>query len=228
MKLRHCAIALFFVVVPIMASAGAVLTVQGQGSVSVRPDTATITVGVEVKSPTADRALRANSARMRAVFAVLKTHGIAEKDIQTRQFSLNPVWKNQLSSYDKPLEISGYSVSNVIVVRIRQLDRLGVVLDVLTKNGANRIESVQFGVLNSAPYTDQARTQAVQEALRKAAIYAQASGLSVGSILSIDEGGARGAAPLQAMMARASASDVPIAQGELTLDVRVTIRLNLE
>jgi len=165
---------------------------------------------------------------MRAVFAVLKTHGIAEKDIQTRQFSLNPVWKNQLSSYDKPLEISGYSVSNVIVVRIRQLDRLGVVLDVLTKNGANRIESVQFGVLNSAPYTDQARTQAVQEALRKAAIYAQASGLSVGSILSIDEGGARGAAPLQAMMARASASDVPIAQGELTLDVRVTIRLNLE
>jgi uncharacterized protein len=206
----------------------AVLTMRGAGHVAVPPDTASVSVGVEVKAPTADRALRLNSARMAEILSLLQDRGVKKNDIQTSQFALHPQWSDQSSSYNKPLVITGFVVTNVVDVRVRDLDRLGVVLDSLTKAGANRIQAVRFAITDPGPHLDQARNLAVAEARRKAVLVAKAAGVTLGRILSIDETG--GAAPRPNMRAAAAfASDaVPIAEGELTLSAEVTIRFAIK
>jgi uncharacterized protein len=203
----------------------AVLSVTGTGQISVAPDMATISVGVEVEAKTAKRALALNSSRMVEVFETLNASGIAKRDIQTSQFSLLPQWSSRNSSTENPPKINGYVVSNVVSVRVRLLDRLGPVLDALTISGANRIQAVQFGIDDPKPHLDQARVLAVAEALRKAGLYAAAAGLRVGKILSISEGTGSGGYQPQL---RALAQSVPIAEGELTLSASVTIQIAVE
>lgn len=198
-----------------------VITMRGTGHVAVKPDMATFTVGVEVQAPTADRALRLNSVRMKEVFALLEDRGIAARDIQTSQFSVHPQWNNQ-TSLNRPLEITGFVATNTVQVRIRDLALLGSVLDSLTKSGANRIQGVRFTVANPAPHLDEARKKALTEASRKAKLFADAAGVSLGVVLSIQEGGAT-PSPVYRMEA-AMSGGAPIAEGEQTLSADVTIR----
>jgi len=212
---------------PVSAQDGLrVLTMSATGQVAVAPDMATVSVGVEVEAPTADRALRLNSARMKEVLALLGERGIADKDLQTVQFDVHPQWNNQKTSYDQPLEITGFIATNVVQVRIRQLDLLGPVLDALTKSGANRIQGVRFSVTNPGPYLDQARAAAVHEAIRKAGIYADAAGVTLGAILSIAEDSQTNAPMFRTAAAMADA--VPIAEGEVTITASATLRFAFE
>jgi uncharacterized protein len=209
------------------AQEATVLTVTGTGQISIAPDMATILVGVEVEAKTAKAALALNSSRMIEVFDTLTTSGIAKRDIQTSQFSLLPQWSSRNNSNTSPPKISGYAVTNVVSVRVRELDGLGPVLDGLTKSGANRIQAVQFTLADPDPYLDQARKLAVQDALRKAALFASAASLSTGQILSISEGVfAQPGGPQPQFRALSEAT--PIAEGETKLTASVTIRVLLD
>lgn len=220
-------LAYFIVNVNAVFAEPAVLTVSGSGYVAVAPDMATISVGVEVEAPTADRALKLNNARMQAVMKTLTEAGIAKKDVQTSQFSVHPQWTSRASSsQQQPPKISGFVATNIVSVKVKELNRLGQVLDALTKSGANRIQGVQFAVNDPKPHKDEARKRAVHEAMRKADLYASAAGGTLGAILSLNEGGA--SQPVFRMEARAMADSVPIAEGELVIQADVTMQFALD
>ncbi|NOX41788.1 MAG: SIMPL domain-containing protein [Alphaproteobacteria bacterium] len=232
MRLPHILLVLMLSASPVFAqnftpTSGPVLTMSGIGEALGAPDIALIDIGVELRAPTAEQALRQNSGRMKDVFALLAASGIKPRDIQTSQFSLFPQWEDQKSPYNKPLQIVGFKVTNALNVRVRDLAQLGSILDALTKAGANRIQSVRFSVDNSERYLDAARRAAVVDAIRKAKITAKAAGVSLGAILSISESRTSNPEPVFRMSALA-ADTVPISGGELKFTAGVTIRFALE
>jgi len=200
------------------------LTLIGTGSVFVTPDMATVSLGVSSFKKNASGAMRANSATMGKVFEHLKAAGIKPRDIQTSQLSLNPRWA-QRNNNNTQLRIIGYQAVNTVTVRVRAIDRVGAILDVLTKVGANRINSISFGVQTPRPHRDEARRRAVKDARAKAELYADAAGVELGRIISISE---NGAIPQPSKMARMematmAADAVPVAVGELGLRSSVTL-----
>lgn len=205
------------------------LTVTGHGEVSGTPDTAFVTSGVTSEAETARAALDANTAAMNALIEALKSAGIEERDIQTSNFSVNPnyVYTDQTDAngYRLPPRIAGYTVTNTVTVRVRQLDTLGAVLDKSVTVGANTINGISFSVEDPSALYDEARKEAIRDARRKAELYAGETGNELGRIAAISE--TQGYMPPPqpyAMMARAeAAAPVPIQAGELTFSVDVTM-----
>jgi uncharacterized protein YggE len=201
------------------------MTLTGIGKVFVVPDMATISLGVSSFDKKASVAMRTNSSAMAQVFGKLKEAGVEERDIQTSQLSLNPRWERQSSN--KQPHITGYEAINTVTVRVRALDSVGTVLDVLTQAGANRINRISFGIQKPRPHQDEARKRAVADARSKAELYAQAAGVTLGSIISISE---NGVAPQPRAMARmemdsmgGGGAAVPVSKGELGLQAHITI-----
>lgn len=212
-------------------AAEAPVSVTGLGEVSAAPDTAFIQSGVVTQGPTAREALDANSAAMGQLIATLKEAGIAERDIQTSGFSVNPnyVYSDQRDSsgYAQPPKIDGYQVSNNVTVRIRDLDSLGAVLDQQVSVGANQINGVSFAVADTTALYDEARKAAFADAKRKAELYAGLAGEELGDVLSITEQQGYSAPPqplqMRATMAYDEVAKVPVAGGELSFSVNVQI-----
>lgn len=196
------------------------ITVSAAGRVAVVPDRARITSGVTAEGATAREALTANSAAMQKVIAALKAGGIDAKDIQTSQFRVEP-------RYTRPEEgqsskIDGYSVTNQVEVLVRDLDKLGDILDRLVSAGANQSSGLAFEVSKAETALDDARKEAVANARRRAELYAAAAGAEVGEVLTITEGEA--SPPPRPVFARAlKAEAVPIERGTETLEANVTI-----
>jgi uncharacterized protein YggE len=199
------------------------MTLTGVGEVFVVPDMATVTLGVGSIDKKASDAMRANSSAMAKVFEKLKDAGIEARDIQTSQLSLNPRWERATSN-NAP-RIIGYEAMNTVTVRVRALDTVGTVLDVLSQAGANRINQISFGIQKPRPHQDEARKRAVADARVKAALYAQAAGVTLGAIISINENGAVAQPRALARMEMAAVADsaVPVAKGELGMQAHVTI-----
>ncbi|MBC7830677.1 MAG: SIMPL domain-containing protein [Hyphomicrobium sp.] len=196
------------------------ITVSASGTVSVEPDQARITSGVTADGASAREALTNNTAAMQKVIAGLKESGTDPKDIQTASFRVEP-------RYTRPIEgqapkIDGYSVTNEVQVLVRDLDKLGDILDRLVTAGANQTAGLNFEVSKAETLLDEARQQAVANALRRAKLYAAAAGAEVGEVLTIVEGGGEGPRPM--VMERAmKAEAVPIERGTETLAANVTI-----
>jgi len=198
--------------------------VTGEGSVTVPPDYAQIRSGVTTRANTARAATDANSKLMAAVTAALLDAGVAQKDIQTSQFSVQPIYVQQTNAEAK---LTGFSVSNQISVDIRQLDKLGEVLDRLVTAGATDVGNIAFLHADTSKVLDQAREGAIADARRKAEIYAHAAGVNLGGVTWITEEPAyQPPLPMGAMRAAAPAS-VPIAVGQDTLQVRVTVGFDI-
>jgi len=230
------AIAFAAVAMPAMAqSPNPSLTVQGIGEVRAAPDLAVIATGVTTQAETAREALDLNSAAMEELIAVLTEAGIAERDIQTSNFSVNPLYtysdQPDAEGYRQPPRIAGYEVANSVTITVRDLDLLGGVLDQAVTVGANTIGGISFSLDDSTAALEAARRQAVQDAIAKAETYADAAGVELGAITSIREG--QDAAPPRPMVraeayAMDAASSVPIQGGELTYSVTTTITWALE
>lgn len=202
------------------------MTVTGEGSVDLPPDMATITLGATTQKATAAEALADNSKMVAATLDALKAEGIAARDMQTSGLTLYPVFDNRPAPDGQggAPRIEGYRASNTITVRVRDLPRLGVVLDQVVQAGANEFRGLEFGLSAPQKSTDEARRNAVADARRKADLYAQAAGLKIIGILSLDEqtrSQPPGMMRMDAMVARES--KVPVAGGEVTLNVDVTI-----
>ena len=211
---------------PVLAqSAGPVIVVTAEGRVEGVPDMASVSAGVTTEGTTAAEALSANNAAMDDVFALLKSNGIADGDIQTSNLSINPMWDNSSSLNGTP-KISGYQATNMVTVRVRDLAGLGEVLDSVVSGGANQLNGLTFGLTDESQALDGARKMAVDEAVRRAKLLASAAGITIGPILSITEGsGAVDPTPMYRMeMAKDS---VPIAAGQVSSTVTVTVTFGI-
>lgn len=209
--------ACFAIATPAHADDPATLTLTGAGSVAVPPDHATLSVGVETRDQSASDALGQNSEETAEAIATLIEAGVAEADIQTSGFSVSPVYARSSSDGNG---VDGYQVSNRVSATIRDLDKVGSVLDQLVRDGANRINGINFGVTDNGAALDQARALAVADARHRAEVYAKAAGVSLGKIVLMREGGdVSGPMPMM-MEARSS---VPIQAGSTQIGASVTI-----
>lgn len=201
-----------------------IMTLSGTGEVTAAPDMAHVSTGVIAEAKTAREALSVNNKAMTKVIAELKARGIAEKDIQTSNFHVGPQYQHYKDG--RPAKIRGYRVSNQVNIVIRELAKLGEVLDAVVSLGSNSINGVQFSISKPEKLRDEARRLAVADARRKAELYAQAAGVTLGQIMSINESGGFQPQPMQkfARAARLEAADaVPVQAGEQALSMTVNI-----
>ncbi len=201
------------------------IVISASGSVVAVPDMAMISTGVVSEAETARDALDDNTRAMVEIIRSLRDAGIKGRDIQTTNFSVQPRYGRRTRD-GKPPEIDGYRVVNSVRIRVRNIKRLGDILDVVVSDGSNQIGNIQFDVSNAEELRDEARANAVEEATRKARIYAEAAGVALGNIRKIQEQGVS-VAPRQAMMRSAAAEAVPIEAGETTISASVTIEWEL-
>ena len=203
----------------------ATVTVAGTGTVSAAPDMAEITTGVVTQAPTAAQALAANSQAMERLLQALGTLGVAARDIQTTSVNVSPL-RRQGRDAPSP-EITGYEVTNQVRVKVRDLPRLGRILDQQVGQGANLVYGIQFGQQEPAPLRDEARKRAMADARRKAELYAAAAALKVGRVVAVQEAGAAAPRPEMAPRMTMSAA-VSVAPGEQEIQASVTVTFTLE
>jgi uncharacterized protein len=198
------------------------VVVIGEGSVTVPPDYAEIKSGVTTRAKTAKEAADANAKLMTAIATALTDSGVDQKNIQTAQFSVQPIYMQQQSNAERKL--SGFTVSNQVNVTIRQIAKLGDIVDRLVTAGATDIGDIEFLHSDPAKLLDQARAAAIADARHKAELYAQAAGLSLGRAAWITEDpGYAPVMPMAAMRGGLAKMATPIAPGEDTLNVRITV-----
>ena len=206
----------------------ATLSVEGRGVVEVAPDMAVITLGVTAHGKQAREALDLNTSRMTETLRVLNEAGIAPRDVQTLNLSLNPVWEGRRNGPETPPEITGFQARNTVTVRIRDLAKLGSILDAVVSAGANEFQGLSFGLQDPEDTKDEARRRAVADARRKAELYAMAAGQQLGKLVSMNESADRsGPRPMMMEMARSS-GPAPIAEGELSVEAGVSVIYELE
>jgi uncharacterized protein YggE len=194
------------------------LTVSGDATVSVAPDAAVIRIGVTSLGKTAREASEANAGKMRGVFAAIKDSGIATRDIQTSQLSLQPQYDPNKAGTARLL---GFQVTNQVTVRIRDIDRLPAILDRTIAAGANEMSGIEFVVSEQSKLLDRARDDAIADARRKAELYAKAAGVKLGKVVAINEEGSN--PPPRPMVQALRAGAVPVAPGEQSLRASVTV-----
>jgi uncharacterized protein YggE len=212
---------------PTVAPGDTLLTVSAEGQSTRTPDIASFTAGVASTGRTAGEAMTGNAAAMTRVIAALRTAGVAERDIQTSNVSLNPTYADN-ARQDGPPRITGYQASNSVAVRARDLKRMGSVIDALVGAGANDINGPSFGLDQPAAAQDEARLAAMRSARARAELYAKAAGLKVLRILAISESTAYAPRPMMAMAMRAKTADItPIAAGEVDSTVTVNVQFEL-
>jgi uncharacterized protein len=201
------------------------ITVTGEGRVDSPPDMATISLGVTTEGATAAEAMAANSTQLATVLANLKAAGIEDRFIQTSGLSLNPNWSNNYSSENgEAPKITGYVASNILTVQVNALDTLGGVLDAAISDGVNTLNGVTFGLKEPKPLLDAARKLAVADAKDRAMLLTGAAGVTIGPIMNISEsGGYAPPTPMFRMEQSADAAPVPIAEGQVSTLVSVTI-----
>ncbi|MGA9089286.1 MAG: SIMPL domain-containing protein [Bradyrhizobium sp.] len=199
----------------------AMISVTGEAQVSVPPDLAQIDGGVTSEAKTAREASEANNAAMGNVLLALKGAGLDDRDYQTSRLSLQP--QSSPGRPGVPSAIVGYRASNRVTIRLRDLTKVARVIDLLVGAGANDIGGISFTVSQASKLLDEAREQAVADARRKAEIYARAAGVTLGAPLSISEQGAPGPVLYRRMAAPMATSGAPVAQGEDTLQVTVSV-----
>jgi uncharacterized protein YggE len=202
--------------------------VAGEGSIAVAPDYAHITGGVTTRGRTVKEANEANAKAMTTVTAALLDSGIPQKDIQTTQFSVQPIYISQGANAEQRL--SGFSVSNEVRVTTRQIAKVGEILDRMVAAGATDIGNIAFLVADPSKALDQAREAAFADAQRRAELYAHASGLTLGKVAWItEEPGYARSTLMKALQAPAArATSVPLSAGENELHVQITVGFDVE
>lgn len=199
------------------------IRLDSMGGVKAKPDIAQITLGVTAEADTARAALDQNSAAMTRVIEALKQTGLVEEDIQTIDFAVRSRFEN--SKTEGKNVITGYRVVNLIRITVRDLTKLGDILDRAVSQGSNEMGGIQFNVADPAKLLDEARKRAMDSARRKAELYAQAAGSRLGRVITIDE---QSVSPWRAnsmtsMRMDTKAMDVPIQPGEAELQVNISV-----
>jgi hypothetical protein len=204
----------------------ATVTVSGTGTVIAPPDMAEFTTGVVTQAPTAAQALAANGQAMATLLQSLAALGVPTRDVQTTTISVSPQ-RRQGKDEGRPPEIVGYEVTDQVRVKVRDLSRLGRVLDQQVEQGANSVYGIHFGLAEPAPLLDEARKRAMADARGKADLYAAAASLKVGRVLAVQEAGVASPRPEMGPRGMLSAA-VPVAPGEQEIQASVSVTFSLE
>ncbi len=210
------------------------ISVSATGSATVAPDTAIVSLGVQAEAKTARDALSRNNEAMATVLRELKAAGIEARDLQTTGFNIQPRYhypKQKMSGEQRPPMIVGYQVFNQLSVRIRDLSKLGEILDRSVSLGINSGGGIRFINENPKAAKRKAREIAMANAFAKANALAVAANVGLGRILSISEHANQPPPrPIREMaMARASAPGaVPVAVGENSYSVSVQVRWEIK
>ena len=214
------------------------ITVVGRGEVHAKPDIARANIGVEVIAPTVAEALASANGRMDNILKAIKNVGVADKDLQTSNFSIN--FERQMSDIRMPMVgVEGgesapkdegpsgfYRVSNMVQVTIRDLDQVADVLDVAVEAGANNVWGVYFGLDDTAELEAIAREKAVADARSRAESLAALTGVEVGTVISVSEVVGNSPAPMfaeAAMVSSFGGGGMPVESGELTFSTQIQI-----
>jgi uncharacterized protein YggE len=203
------------------------IEVRGQGTVTAKPDVAILGIGASVRRDTATDAFNHAEQLVSALTDALKADGVADKDIQTRQFSLAPEFGR--SSDDSPPPVVGWRAVHTLTVKLRDFSTIGKTIDdaVTALGGEALIQGISFSIENTDALASQARQQAIQDAKAKAQELAQAAGVQLGTILAIEETSAPPPTPVaERAAAPAVTGALPAAQispGELTITVTVQV-----
>ena len=199
------------------------ITVVGTGEVKAAPDQATVQIGVQTQGEAARDALTENNAKMAALIEQLKQLGVAEKDIQTSNFSISPTYNND------GRVVTGYQVNNMASVTIRDVAAAGGLLDKIVSAGANTVWGISFGIGDPKALQSAARDAAIADARTRAEAMATAAQGTVGQVLSISEN--IGQVPQPILMRgggeAAAADSVPVATGEQAVTAQVQITYEL-
>lgn len=229
LRLTLCALLLVAAVAPVRADdmQGRAIVVTGEGTVSAAPDMAEIAAGVQTRAATARAALDQNNSAMTKVLDALKGAGVADKDMQTTRVNLAPAYEsNPNTGARRP---NGYQVTNSVTVRVRDLSKLGTLLDTLVSAGANNLGGVRFLIAEPQPLMDEARRKAVADATRRAKLLADAAGIHVGKVDRIDETGIQMPRPMFAAADIAMRSSaVPVASGEQEIHITLNVRFAIQ
>ncbi|HTN54402.1 MAG TPA: SIMPL domain-containing protein [Anaeromyxobacter sp.] len=201
------------------------LRVGGEGLVSVPPDVAVVSAGVESTGRDLAQVTADASAQLKRVLAALEQAGVAARDVQTTRHDVNVErpWKD-----GKPGPITGYTVSDEVRVTVRDLSRLGTVLERVVAAGSNVLRGLAFERDDTGPQRARALALAYADARAKAEAIAKAAGVVLGEVLSVSEQ-VQGARPVPVRMARAAlaAEPVPVSPGELQVSGAVEVTFQL-
>ncbi len=206
---------------------GTLLAVSAHAETTRVPDVASISTGVVTQAADANAAMRANATQMDKVMAAIRDAGIAERDIQTSGVNLNPQYK--YNEGEAPA-ITGYQASNTVSLKVRDIGKLGKVLDALVASGANQVNGPSFEVDKPEAAYDEARRAALDKAQARAAMYAKSLGLRVRRIVSISEGAGfqpPGPMPMMEMARGKAAADTVVSPGETTLGADLDVVFEL-
>ena len=208
------------------------VSVTGEGTAYLAPDMALVTLTVLRQEKTARAALDASSQAMNDVLAAMRQEGIDDRDLQTSNFSIDPQLVYPRGGDGQPTEpqITGYRVSNGLTVRVRDLSKLGAILDKAVTLGVNQGGQIRFTNDDPSAALTEARKEAVRDATAKARTLTEAAGVELGRIATISER-QRGASPApmmstQTLRMAAAESSVPVAAGEN--QYRVTVNISFE
>lgn len=197
------------------------ITARGHGEVKVKPDIALITIAVTTQSKDQAEAVSQNATRTTATLGALRAAGIADKDIQTQSYTVQPQYDYNVS----PPVLTGYQVTNSVQGTVRDLTKVGLVIDKTTQAGASQINNVSFDLSDRSQAEAQALALAVTSARRKASVMASAAGVDLGRLLTLTEGNV--VPPIQpvfAMRAMAkTAAETPIADQQIAVTADATL-----
>src|SRR5258708_2783204 len=157
--------------------------VVGEGKVIVKPDTASVTVGIQAQSPTVKAAQDQINSTIDKISQELKQSGVETKDIQTTNYNINP-------SYDFAggvQKVNGYLANTNLIIKVKEIDKINNVIDIATKNGANQVSGISFSVLDKSKLENEARQKAVNDAKEKAERGSKIAGFKLGKLINYTE-----------------------------------------
>lgn len=205
---------------------GGMVAVRGVGRVSARPDTALAQVGVEARAPSLADATSEVARRMTAVLERVRALGVAERDIATVSYAVDPLTAPRRG--EEEARIVGYRALNVVQLRVRDLAAVGRVLDAAVGAGANVIRGVAFTVQDRGRLEAEARARAVADAHERARQLAAAAGARLGELIALAEGVALGPVGERFDRAALTAAPGPVEPGELEVVISVEARYRID
>ena len=204
------------------------ITVTGTGEAQAPPDEARINAGVQSVAATVVAASRENEEKVRRIMEALSAHGIGEADIGTTDYS---IWAQQ-DFEDGQNRITGYHVSNVVVVTIKDIAKIGDVLAAVTEAGANTVHGIQFIVSDTDALETQARERAMADARRRAESLAELAGVGLGKVITLSSNAGPGYRPYMMEAASMRMSDsaptptITPGQQNVSVQVQVSYEIN--
>ncbi len=199
------------------------ITAQGHGEVKVKPDIALLTLTVTTQSLHQAEAVQQNAQKTTSLMAALRGVGIAEKDMETQSYTVQPQYDNKTGTV-----LTGYQVQNSVQATVRDLTKVGLVIDQATAGGASEVGGVSFDLSDRAAAQSSALALAVGSAKRKAGVMADAAGVDLGRLLTLTEGDAPVVRPIAYAMramapAGAAAPETPINTQQITVTADATL-----